>query len=353
MRSRRARQQLPASLLVAGVVVVLVVCQAAAGVQAAGGDSYEYDYSSYDGAYGGDDGSDYALDDYGYYGSDDEAYYEEYGTYADSSYALGYDDYDYLDYGDGSGSGAGGSCTEKDGKVSLGNGTAAAASACDLKLSGVDSMADLLESGVDGVYTLAGCHNGYPMYKRKDSPAGEERVLWYSKGFADWDLSKGSTPNDKDILLYGTDANQHTVPLFVQAWNLGADLTTNKPNGTSDETYVPVKLSIACADGKKVLPPTVAPVQQRVGPILTDEEMELKYKQIYEKYGRRPEPNPTMNFSFVIMLVMIGLGVVLAIPYMLMSRSRSPGGKGYQPVATTSFAQVIQQSKKKQSGHIH
>jgi iron-regulated transporter 1 len=91
--------------------------------------------------------------------------------------------------------------------------------------------------------------------------------------------------------------------------------------------------------------------------------MEAKYKLIYEKYGRRPEPNPTMNFSFVIMLVMIGLTVVLAIPYMLVKRSNGgqPGSgsaagsrstKGYAPVAT-SFAQVIQQSKKKQSGHIH
>lgn len=318
-------------------VLVLWVLAAACSAE-----PYEYDYG-YDGAYG-DDTLNY-LDDYGYYGNDDDAYYEEFGTYSDSSYGFGYDDYDYLDYGSGSSTN---SCTaNKDGKVKLANGTAT----CDLKLSGIDKQADKLKSGLDGVYKLTGCHNGRPMYKRKDSPAGEERVLWYAKSFADWDISRGDKPNDKDILVYGTDVHQHIVPLFVQSWHLGGDLTTKKPNGTSDETYVPAKLTVACADGKKVKAPP-APAAQKVGPILTADEMEQKYKMIYEKYGRRPEPNPTMNFSFVIMLVMIGLTVVLAIPYMLVKRSGQPRSKGYAPVAT-NFAQVIQQSKKKQSGHIH
>lgn len=310
---------------------------------AAGPDPYTYDYGYGDGY--GDDSLSY-LDDYGYFGSDDDAYYEEYGTYADHDYdAFGYDDYDYLDYGTSASS----SCTaDKDGKVKLSNGTAS----CDIKLSGADKMADKLKSGIDGVYKIVGCHNGHAMYKRKDSPAGEDRVLWYSKGFQDWDISKGVTPNEKDILMYGTDIHGHGVPLFVQSWHLGADLTTKKPNGTSDESYIAIKLTVTCADGKKVKPPPVTPAQQKVGPILTDDEMEQKYKLIYEKYGRRPEPNPNVSFSFVIMLVMIGLTVVLAIPYMLVKRSGKPSGKGYQPVAT-NFAQVIQQSKKKHSGHVH
>lgn len=73
---------------------------------------------------------------------------------------------------------------------------------------------------------------------------------------------------------------------------------------------------------------------------------------MYEKYGRRPEPNPTVNFSFIVLLVVVGLGAVLSIPYLLVYR-KDPKGGSYQPVATTSFAQVIQQSKKKQSGHIN
>lgn len=321
---------------VLGLVLVLAaVCSAA--------DTYEYDYS-YGGAYG-DDASGY-MDDFGYAGNDDDAYYEEYGTYSDSTYGLGYEDNDYLDYGTSSSTN---SCTtDKDGKVQLSKDAAT----CDLKLSGMDKAADKLKSGIDGIYKLAGCHNGRAMYKRKDSPAGEERVLWYAKTYADWDISRGDKPNDKDILVYGNDMHQHDVPLYVQSWFLGADLTSKKPNGTSDENYIRAKLAVACADGKKPKPPPApAAAKQAVGPILTDEEMEQKYKMIYEKYGRRPEPNPTMNFSFVIMLVMIGLTVVLAIPYMLVNRGK-PSTKGYAPVAT-NFAQVIQQSKKKQSGHIH
>jgi iron-regulated transporter 1 len=317
-------------------VLLLLVLAAACSAE----DTYEYDYG-YGDTYGYDEGE---LDAYGYYGNDDDAYYEEFGTYSDTTDGFGYDeDYDYLDEGI---SGADSCTTTKEGKVQLTNGTAS----CDLKLSGVNSMADKLKSGLDGIYKLSACHNGRPMYKRKDSPAGEERVLWYSKSFADWDISRGDKPNDKDILVYGTDAQQHVVPLFVQLWHLGADLTTKKPNGTSDETYVPVKLTLTCADGKKVKAPP-APVSLKVGPILTDDEMEAKYKMIYEKYGRRPEPNPTINLTFVTMLVLMGLTVVLAIPYMLVKRSK-PGSRGYEPVAT-SFVQAIQQSRKKQSGHVH
>lgn len=316
---------------------------------AVGAETYEYDYSygdSYD-----LDGLDYS-DEYGYLGNDDDAYYEEYGVYTDmDEFGYDYNDYyeDYLD--DGSGSTSSSCTTDKDGNVKLGNGTVT----CDLRLSGADHAADLLTGGLDGIYTLSGCHNGRAMYKRKDSPAGEERLLWYAKSFHDWDLSRGSEPptNEKegDILLFGQDPNQHGVPLFVQSWSIGADLTSDKPNGTKEDVYIPISIELGCADGQEVTEPDVTPAQQRAGPILTDDEMEQKYKLIYEKYGRRPEPNPNVNFSFVIMLVMIGLTVVLAIPYMLVNRSRT-GGKGYQPVAT-SFAQVIQQSKKKQSGHIH
>lgn len=78
---------------------------------------------------------------------------------------------------------------------------------------------------------------------------------------------------------------------------------------------------------------------------------QAKYRYVYEKYGRRPEPNPTVSFSFIVLLVMGGLTAVLLIPYLLVYK-KDPK-RGYAPVATTSFAQVIQQSKKKQSGHIN
>jgi iron-regulated transporter 1 len=315
-------------------------------------DAYEYDYS-----YGGLDGKDaysYLDDDANYYGSDDDSFYDEYGFYADDD-ALGYGSYydDYFDYGGSSNASAAGSLcvVHAGGRVALPNGTAS----CDIRVAGVDGQADKLPGGLDGVYKLVGCHAGRPMYKRQGSPAGQERVLYYSKAYADWDISNGSAPSE-DILLYGTDIHQHAVPLFGVAWQLGGDLSS-AANASSDESYVPAAgARLACADGSAAKPPPRGAAQRKVGPVLTPDEIEAKYKMLFEKYGRRSEPNPTLNLSFVVMLVMLGLTTVLAIPYCLMrQRSRA---RGYAPVSTTngagsSFAAVIQQSKKRQSGHVH
>ncbi|KAF8058457.1 hypothetical protein HT031_005581 [Scenedesmus sp. PABB004] len=342
----RATMRAALALLLAGGALLL-----AAAPRPARGYEYEYD-GGYDGLYGDDMYYDY-LDDYGYYGDDADSYYEEYGYYADDDF-FGYDDYydEYYDYYDDVDAPA--DCSvEKDGRVKLANGTAP----CDIRITGVDKQADKLPGGLDGVYKLTGCHDGRPSYKRAGSPPGEDRVLWYSRGFGDWDVSKGPEPTEADILMYGGDIEHHPVPLFVKAWHLGGDLKSgggaNASAGGSDDVYVPVAARLACADGTVVKPPPVNPAVQKAGPILTDAEIEAKYKLIYEKYGRRPEPNPSLNFSFVIMLVMVGLAIVLAIPYALVrKRGGAPGAKGYQPVAT-SFAAVIQQSKKKQSGHAH
>lgn len=84
-------------------------------------------------------------------------------------------------------------------------------------------------------------------------------------------------------------------------------------------------------------------------------EMEAKYRYIYDKYSRASEPSPTINFTFVVLLVMTGLTIVLAIPYFLL---RKRGGKGAASSSSsgsisTSFAQMLSQSKKKHSGHIN
>lgn len=307
--------------------------------------SYEYGYDEgLDGLYGDDLYYDY-LDNYGYYEDDADLYYEEYGYYADDD-VFGYDDYydEYYDYYDEFD--AVQDCTvDKDGKVKLANGTAP----CDIKIEGVDKQADLLTGGLDGVYKLDSCHDGRPAYSRQNSLKGEERVLFYSRGFGDWDISKGPKPKEADILMYGGDIEHHPVPLFVKIWHLGGDLKSGTGKA-ADDMYVPVAATVKCADGKVYKPPAINTAVQKQGPLLTPEEIEDKYKLIFEKYGRRPEPNPTVNFSFVVMLVMIGLTIVLAIPYLLVRKRNA--AKGYQPVAT-SFAQVIQQSKKKQSGHVH
>lgn len=306
---------------------------------------YEYDYDyGYDSYYYDDE--DYGfLDDYGYYLDDDEAYYEYYGYYADDYGSEFYDDYadyyydyyyDEYDYGYGGAP----SCTMDGDKLVLADGTAP----CDLKIEGVDKQADLLKGGLDGVYKISSCFNGKPLYKRQNSPAGEDRALWFSTNFGDWDVSKGTVPDESEILLYGGEIERASVPLFVTNWHLGADLKSNTSAGMDD--YFPIALTIKCADGKVYDAETFNPSKLASGPVLTDDEIEAKYRYIYDKYGRRPDADPTVSLSFVIMLFMVGVTVVLIIPYFLLRR------KG-QPPAAGSFAHMIQQSKKKSSGHIN
>lgn len=311
-------------------LVLLVVCQAQ-------DYDYDYDYESYD-----TESSYYEeYDDYGYYADDDEAYYEYYGYYADdfAGYEDYYDEEEYYEEYNAE------DCTVgADGKVELINGT----TSCDLKIDGVDKQADQLPGGIDGLYTLVGCNNGRPMYRRKDSPAGEDRVLWYSHQYGDWDVAKGTEPNEVEILMYGGEVEHASVPLYVSSWHLGADL--NSGSDMDEDDYMPIAIKLTCADGK--VPEQAAQViasQARGGPVLTDDEMEAKYRYIYEKYGRRPEPSPTVNFTFVVLMVMSGLTIVLAIPYFLLKKKGAKAPK--QEV--TSFATLIQQSKKKQSGHVN
>lgn len=68
------------------------------------------------------------------------------------------------------------------------------------------------------MYKLSSCYNGRAMYKRVNSPAGENRVLWYSSTYGDWDISKGSDPNEAEILMYGGEMEHASVPLFVTSW---------------------------------------------------------------------------------------------------------------------------------------
>lgn len=295
---------------------------------------YEYDYGyGYD-FYDVED--DFYQDEYGYYGDEDEAYYEYYGYYADD-FDGGYvdyyaDEYDFFE-----------ECfIDANGKPVLANGTVS----CDIKIGGLDTQANKLNGGLDGVYKMVSCYNGKPMYKRAKSPAGEDRVLWYSSTFGDWDVSKGSDPNEAEILLYGGEMEHASVPLFVSSWHLGGDLRSDVALGEDD--YLPVSVKITCADGTKPDAEEVNVYPSRSGPILTDEEIEAKYRYIYDKYSKTSDPSPTINFTFVVLLVMTGLTIVLAIPYFLL---RKKGGKGGS--IGLSFAQMLNQSKKKSVGHIN
>eukprot|EP00775_Hariotina_reticulata_P007078 gene7078-7291_t len=303
--------------------------------------TYDFGYDSEDYEPGYDE---YAADDeYNYYKDDDQELYNEEGAYAEDF--LDYSDYYYdLDeYDDNLGGSGLTTCTQdQDGKFNL----TSDAAACDIEIKGVDNQAPKLNGGIDGVYKIVGCHGSKAKYQRQNSPPGEDRVLFSAPGFGDWDISKGAEVIEADILMYGGDLEKNAAPLFVLNWELGADLM----NITTEEEYVRIQqVTIKCTDGQVFKPPAFNPAVQKRGPGLTREEEEAKWKQFYDSYGRRPAPNPTVNISFLILLVMFGLSIVLVIPYAVVKRRPA---KGYQPVST-SFAQVIQQSKKKQSGHVN
>lgn len=311
--------------LQAVILLVLATCSWA---------QYEYDYGYGDDFYEQEEGAagDSYYDEYGYYGDEDDAYYEYYGYYADDT--AGYEDYysdEYDSFEECS--------TSVSGKPALANGSAV----CDIKISGVNKLADKLTGGLDGIYKLTSCYNGKALYLRAASPAGEGRVLWYSSTFGDWDVSKGTEPNEAEILMYGGEMEHASVPLFVTSWHLGAGLKSDTTLGEDD--YMPIKVKVSCSDGTIYAADEVRTNTAKTGPVLTDDEMEAKYRAIYDKHNNT-EPSPTINFTFVVLLVMAGLTVVLAMPYFLLKK------KGKQSMSG-SFSQILQSSKKKQAGHMN
>mmetsp|Transcript_4811 Transcript_4811/g.10356 ORF Transcript_4811/g.10356 Transcript_4811/m.10356 type:complete len:147 (+) Transcript_4811:95-535(+) len=146
--------------------------------------------------------------------------------------------------------------------------------------------------------------------------------------------------------MYGGEMEHASVPLFVSSWHLGGDLKSDTTLGQDD--YLPISVKVVCSDGTVPTTEEVVTHTPRVGPILTDAELEAKYRYIYDKYGSSSEPSPTINFTFVVLLVMTGLTIVLAIPYFLL---RKKGAKS--PSIAASFSTLLQQSKKKSSGHIN
>lgn len=302
-----------------------------------GGDNFDLDMESY--GYG-EDMDEYLNDEAGYYGDDDNNFYDYHGYYTeeyDGGYS-GYDEEDYDEYKD---------CTFDDkGKAVLRNIT----TACPIKIAGVDKHAGSLPGGVDGLYDVVSCYNGKPLYRRRntsDSEASESRVLWYSDSFGDWDVSRGEHPREEDTMLYGGEREFAALPLLVSKWYLHS---ADKRVGTRD--YKAIKVQVTCADGTKLKKEEIEALQRlaqerrSTGPMLTNDEFDKKYKEVYEKFGSRPDPNPAVSFTFVVLLVMIGLTIVLAIPFFLVKKKSN--GKAS---ISTSFSQMLQQSKKKQSGH--
>lgn len=108
-----------------------------------------------------------------------------------------------------------------------------------IRISGVDKSADLLHGGIDGDYKTTSCYDGHPVFTRTNSPKGEDRVLFYSLSFADWDISKGNVPDEADVIMYGEGEGPN--PLHIKGWRVGNDLSSKwseeSQSSGSDDYY--------------------------------------------------------------------------------------------------------------------
>jgi len=289
----------------------------------------DYNYGNwYDEDYGAEG------DEYGYeeeYGYGDEYGYDEYG-YEDYPQDY-YMDYDYFDEAE--------DCVvDEAGNVQL-----LGMETCDLKITGGDSVMSKESGGIDGTYEVAGCHDGKPMYKRsKGDRQDKERLLWYSALYKDWDFNEGSVVIESDILGYGGDGLGEERPVFVplDKWNVLAEHATGY--GEEMRDFVPVNLQVTCANGKELEPPRAEASQGSFSalgqhPLLTDEEWEAKYQQVFRKYTKKS--GPKVNTTMVALVVLAGIAIVLGIPYMVYFK-KGPKSKAYA---------LLHSSRKQMSGH--
>jgi iron-regulated transporter 1 len=273
---------------------------------ASSSDSFGYDvdyYDDYD-LYNKGYDSDY-LDDYEISDIDDSTEFNPYTGYYDDLYNdYFFDDPEIVEE----------DCTvATDGAVKF-NGTGA----CDIKLVGADAIAQKLHGGLDGVYKVAACENGRPMYKRDGGPAGEDRVLWYSSQFRDWDIANGTTPQEDDILMYGGSGGRESRPQYVfNQWNVATEFMNNASN---IEEYTKVDATVECADGSKT-EKKVAGVTASFGakPLISDDDMLSQYSAVYERAKRNQEP-PSLNLGILSLFVMIAMGIVFGMPYFMARR---------------------------------
>jgi hypothetical protein len=172
-----------------------------------------------------------------------------------------------------------------------------------------------------------------------------ERLLWFSALYKDWDFNEGSVVIESDILGYGGDGLGEERPLFVpiEKWNVLAEHATGY--GEEMRDFVPVNLQVTCADGSDFSQHPRAEASQgsfaALGqhPLLTNEEWEAKYAQVFKKYTKKQEPK--VNTTMVAFVVLSGIAIVLGIPYMVYFK-KGPKSKAYS---------LLHSSRKSLAGH--
>eukprot|EP01024_Parvocaulis_polyphysoides_P019151 TRINITY_DN18621_c0_g2_i1.p1 TRINITY_DN18621_c0_g2~~TRINITY_DN18621_c0_g2_i1.p1 ORF type:complete len:599 (+),score=91.73 TRINITY_DN18621_c0_g2_i1:91-1797(+) len=221
---------------------------------------------------------------------------------------------------------------------------------CDVRLEGADKFQMSFQGGIDGVYELSGCHNGRPKYIRY-GPQGQERVLWWSKFFGDWDINAGTEPDADNILCHGGQGHDEERPNFVNSssWALSKLKKTNTTNNRQnpEKVFELIELNVTCTNGKSLNQPEFSKFGKQ--PLLTDEEMDYQYRMIYEKYSRQQPPQPQINGVLVIMVLFTGLGVLLGIPYLVVKRNNKKLNKNKnrnnKGTAVNKFKEYIDMEK--------
>eukprot|EP01026_Neomeris_dumetosa_P000695 TRINITY_DN10171_c0_g1_i3.p1 TRINITY_DN10171_c0_g1~~TRINITY_DN10171_c0_g1_i3.p1 ORF type:complete len:530 (-),score=57.98 TRINITY_DN10171_c0_g1_i3:197-1786(-) len=240
-------------------------------------------------------------------------------------------------------------CEQIDQGASISNTTV---KVCDVEVTGADVHVQQLEGGLDGVYKVVGCHNGKPMYVRKQVE-GQERSLWWSALFNDWDISNGTSPTELDILCYGGDARDEARPTQVPStsWAIAAELSSQEQSmhyyDLFMEQYHTIQLNVTCVQGQVLENEELQEEILGQQPLLTDTEMEQYYRIIFEKYGHLQEPRPSINYTTVVVMVFAGMGVMLGIPYMFVRKA----GKGAEKKGRQAM-KMGQLQRKKRAGKL-
>eukprot|EP00201_Polytomella_parva_P006537 CAMPEP_0175079754 /NCGR_PEP_ID=MMETSP0052_2-20121109/25022_1 /TAXON_ID=51329 ORGANISM="Polytomella parva, Strain SAG 63-3" /NCGR_SAMPLE_ID=MMETSP0052_2 /ASSEMBLY_ACC=CAM_ASM_000194 /LENGTH=310 /DNA_ID=CAMNT_0016350167 /DNA_START=99 /DNA_END=1028 /DNA_ORIENTATION=+ len=262
-------------------------------------------------------------DSNGYYDDGESTPYQTYDGYSATDLMPTYGDYasteDSLDVED---------CVLNGTNIILSSHT----SDCSLNVSGGNSQLANLEGGIDGNYELQSCYNGRPLYRRITSKAPEgDLVLFYSSLYGDWDFAR-SLGVDADVLVYGGDLVHFTTPLQVEDWQVLASLTL-KPTAYGEDDFTLINLSVTCSNAKgqasNVSIVEVAGAQSVSAgldhPLLTDEEIEAKYRYVYDKYGKSSNAggsgNTPRNWLSVFFLLLIGIILIVTMPH-LVKRSK-------------------------------
>eukprot|EP01026_Neomeris_dumetosa_P022524 TRINITY_DN1939_c0_g1_i12.p3 TRINITY_DN1939_c0_g1~~TRINITY_DN1939_c0_g1_i12.p3 ORF type:complete len:172 (-),score=14.61 TRINITY_DN1939_c0_g1_i12:619-1134(-) len=116
---------------------------------------------------------------------------------------------------------------------------------CDYNIQGGDKYLQDLDGGIDGVYSVVGCHNNKPKYIRF-KPKGYEKVLWWSDLFADWEIANGTEPNEEQIISYGGEGLDEKFPNLAVSWYIAKDYLNEQKSRFQVVEYFPISLTIQC-----------------------------------------------------------------------------------------------------------